>query len=128
MNNANHYQQKIEAMENEKQQQNETNEEEAIRTQIQELLNICPFDNEQQRKEFEYIINIHNSSNTIVSTATTTTTKGFRPTQDQINEIKKQRKIKKKIWSEVSDEVRCMLERIIVLNKKMLKVAAKSSM
>lgn len=79
---------------------------ERIRQEIENLMESCKFDSDEQRSEFEFVI------------SPVDVVKGQKPTQDQIDAIKKRREVKKKLFSQVSDELRSAMERIIVLSKK----------
>ena len=72
-------------------------------------MNICPFASDKQKMDFEYIISPIEGM---------PCPKGERPTQDQIDQVKDRREMKKQIWEEVSDDVKEMLERVIALTKK----------
>ena len=92
-------------------------ESELIQLEINELMNSCQFQSDEQRSEFEFVI----SPVDIV--------KGQKPSQEQIDAIKKRREKKKKLFNEVTDQMKRTLEKIIILSKKIAagKVSSKAS-
>lgn len=83
---------------------------ETLSREITELLEACPFISGQQRTDFEFMISPVEGLES-----------GRRPTESQISEIQKRRAIKKRIWSEVSDDTKQILERIVILTKDLSK-------
>jgi len=77
-----------------------------LRRDAIELLSACPFELEEQREEFLYV-----TSEVVRSCA-----KG-KPTEEEIQQIRDRRTRKKKLMSEVSDEVQQILEQVAKLMK-----------
>ncbi len=80
--------------------------------QIIELLAACPFTSKEQRSDFEFVIS---------PVEGIPPDKGKLPTKDQILQVQQRRKVKKKLWEDVSDDVRKILERVIVLTREVSK-------
>ena len=74
--------------------------------EIDNLMKSCQFISDKQKLDFQFVI----SPIDLV--------KGRKPTQEQIDAIRKRREVKKKIFSEVSEEVKSVMEKIVVLSKK----------
>jgi mRNA deadenylase 3'-5' endonuclease subunit Ccr4 len=83
----------------------------ALSREITELLEACPFISSQQRTDYEFMISPVEGLES-----------SRRPTESQISEIRKRRAIKKRIWSEVSDDTKQILERITCLTKDLSKL------
>jgi mRNA deadenylase 3'-5' endonuclease subunit Ccr4 len=86
--------------------------------EMAELFNACPFASEEHRLEAEFVIS---------PVEGLPTPRGVKPSDEQILQVKKRRTMKKKLWEEVSTDVRQMIERCIVLQKEATTIQSRYS-